>query len=216
MRLITIISLLFILTVGAWAQSFPLTDEAKKDPSFLAFRKTLQSIVKKRDWNALLKHVDPQITYTYGLGKPGPQGFKEFWTTESRNLWPELGAALDRGGKFENDGFIAPYYTTSCWPKDKDELLWVAVVGNDVPIFVEPDKKSRELKGLSYCLVELAAMEKHNPNWVKIELPADYKNALKFRWGYIESKYVGRLLDYHAQFVKKNGRWMLTSFTGGC
>jgi hypothetical protein len=217
MRFITTISLLFILTIGAWAQSFPMTDEAKKDPSFLAFRQNLQAIVKKRDWNELLKHVDPQITYTYGLGKPGPQGFKQFWTSESRNLWLELGTALNRGGKFsESKSFTAPYYTTSCWPKDKDEQAWAAVVGNDVPVYVAADKKSRELKGLSYQLVEVAPQEKFDPKWTKILLPKDYQNALKIESGYIESKNIGRLLDYHAEFVKKNGRWWLTTFAGGC
>lgn len=217
MRLINILVVLFILTVGAWAQSFPMTDEAKKDPSFLAFRQNLQSIIKKRDWNELLKHVDPQITYTYGLGKPGPQGFKEFWTSESRNLWPELSTAIDRGGKFNEDkSFTAPYYTTTLWPKDRDEQTWAAVVGNDVTIYVAADKKSRGLKGLSYQLIEVAPQDKFDPKWTKIVLPKDYQNALKFKWGFIESKNIGRLLDYHAEFSKKNGRWLLTAFTGGC
>lgn len=203
------------LALAAGAQSLPFVEQSSQDPSLAAFRKSLQKAVAARDWKALTPLLAPDITYTFGLGKPGPKGFRAFWDRPDRNVWKELSTVLQRGGALDGpSSYWAPYYYRQ-WPEDKPESDWVVLAGEDVPLYPEPNLKSHQYRGPSWWLVKVARPEKYDPKWVEIYLPADYQNALKFERAFVERARVGHLLGYRAQFEKKGGRWLMTTFVAG-
>lgn len=207
--------LILALALAASAQSLPFQDEASKDPTLVKFRQSLQKAVAARDWKALTPLLAPDLTYTFGLGKPGPQGFREFWDRPGRDVWKELATVLRRGGAFDGPStFWAPYWYRR-WPEDKPESEWAMLVGENVPFYLEPNLKSHQYKGPSWWLARVANQEKYDPKWAEIYLPAEYQNALKVERGFVERKHVAHLLDYRAQFEKKKGRWWLTTFVAG-
>ena len=219
-KLLFLLVAVALFIAPAIAQSFPLHDDGVKDPSFQKFRQSLQKIVKNRDWKALSEALDPKIVYSYGIDKPGREGFLAFWKQPGRDLWSELGLILERGGRFDDkrQHFLAPYTYSCDWPKGKGEDC-ATLVGQQVPIYEKPDKSSRSFKPLSYYMVRIHQSQdpyKSDPKWTKIYLPSDYQNALKIEAGYVETKFVAQPTDYHADFQYKNGRWMLSEFTGGC
>ena len=54
-------------------------DEADKEPGFADFRGKLLAAVERRDVTFLVKHLDENITYSFGPDEPGPEGFMKAW-----------------------------------------------------------------------------------------------------------------------------------------
>lgn len=217
--LLFIIALTLVSTV--WAQDFPFRDEAASDPSFAAFRKELRQAVRQHNWDAVLKICDPHMTYTFGPpgNKPMPQAFRSFWEAQPQEkFWDKIAKVLDGGGIFANKNTFTAPYSYGCWPKDVDEFTHVAVTSKQATIFEKADPNSRQFKEIGYCLVKTADNDGQNydrSKWQKIELPKDYQNALKIRWGFLRKSDCAHHLDYRAGFEKKNGRWKMTFFVAG-
>src|SRR5690349_16385306 len=91
-------------------------DEAKRDPSFAAYRDLLLEAVHNRDEAMLVKLVDPKIRTGFG-GEGGAEDFRK--QVKEHDLWPELEWILTHGGTWRGSGsaktFWAPY-VYSQWP----------------------------------------------------------------------------------------------------
>ena len=113
-------------------------DEGASDPSFAAYRTRLEVAVRRRDADALLALVDPDIRTSFG-GTGGIDHFRAQWKLDAPDsaLWPELDAILSSGGTFRGPAaarsFWAPY-VYSAWPEGKDSFTHVAALGPDVEV----------------------------------------------------------------------------------
>src|ERR1041384_1016151 len=134
---------LFILTAAISSTSFAQeryvkpADEAKKDPSFFAFREKLIAAAKKKDSKYLLSIVDPDIKNGFG----GDDGIKEFTSRwdfggpDNDDFWDEFLPVITNGGSFlktnGNSIFFAPY-VFNAFPEDLDVFKYRVITGKNV------------------------------------------------------------------------------------
>jgi hypothetical protein len=202
----------------------PLVDEVNEDPSFLAFRVRLQSIIKRRDKVALLAILDPKITVSFG-GDVGKKDFEKYWDIDSKRtrLWDELGTVIANGGYMTADGdvstFSAPYsfegFPGSC-PVELDLFVHQIIFGKDVALRREPSVKGELITRLSYNVVTLVGEKTVTRETGEHAVPEWYfVKSLGGLEGYVNAKYVRSPIDYRAIFQKRDNRWLMVAFVAG-
>jgi hypothetical protein len=208
------VSLLLALLLSAFVSAapafsrtpFPLVDQAKKDASFLRFRKRLLKAVDKKDVKTLLEAVDPDIKLDFG-GKSGKDAFIEEWDLNEpaeSGLWKELGAVLRLGGSFHGKDFQAPY-VFSDWPGKFDSFDYVAVVSESAVLRAKPDKASPSLLKLKR---EIVAYVQEKDDWEQVR-------AFDGTLGWLPKEGVRSPVDYRAIFRRLKGKWKLSFFIAG-
>jgi hypothetical protein len=185
-------------------------DEAIQQPDFLAFRNNLRTTIARRDVNALLRVVHPNIKNTFGDDN-GIEAFKRLWRLDQPDseLWHELGEVLRLGGTFDSpDSFVAPY-VFSRWPDDVDAFEHVAVIGSNVRVRAAPSTRSRILTTVSYSILRLGG-DKGYPQepWTTVALPDG-------RTGFVAAYLVRSSVDYRAYFVRTDGQWQMAVLIAG-
>lgn len=191
-------------------------DQAVRDPSFLAFRKRLQRLVRERNAALLLAILDRQVVSSFGRG-PGVEQFRQEYHPELKpsRVWTTLRDVLSLGGSFRNDEghreFVAPY-VYSAFPEDlgDDEAGYVygAIIGRNVPVHARPSLDSPNTETLSYDIVKWADAPEPEKPWTGIVTP-------KGRLGYVQTRYIRSPHDYRVSFRKVRGRWRMTSLVAG-
>ncbi|HEX5724000.1 MAG TPA: SH3 domain-containing protein [Longimicrobiaceae bacterium] len=187
-------------------------DEAPRDASFLAFRRQLQEVVRRRDAEALYGMLAENVETGFG-GDGGVAAFKETWQPENplSNLWNTLEEVLRMGGSFQGASrFVAPY-VHSRWPERLDPTLHVAVVGTNVRVRESSELGSAVIAVLSYDLVPLArdrGGDRATQRWQVVQLGDG-------RRGYVARRYLRGPLDYRAVFEQRGGRWVLAALVAG-
>lgn len=213
-RLVLTVFLLLQAAAGA-AQVGKLlpTDEAVRDPQLFAFRAQLQAAIARRDVQAVLDAVHPNIKNGFG-GNDGFEEFKKQWkltgpSQDTSPLWDELGTVLALGGSFQNkDNFVAPY-VFSKWPERTDAFEHVAVVGTGVRVRSQPGAQGAILTSLTFDVVQVQPRTPGLPaDWTPVKLRDGRK-------GFIASRYVRSSVDYRAFLTRESGRWRLTFFVAG-
>lgn len=186
-------------------------DEASKDPSFLAYRQNLLAAVKRHDLPALSAALDPKIYYSYGIQKPGRDGFFAAWKVKKGDpsLWREMEEVLIHGGAFgQNGDFVAPYIFAK-WPEKYDSLDYVAVLSPKASVYTKPDAQSPVVAEVGSTMLKLSRLnEKEHVGWTEVEVTPK-------KTGYIRNKDVRGGMDFRAIFEKKNGKWRMVTFIGG-
>lgn len=195
-------------------------DEAKMEPSFLAFRTKLIAAAERKDAKYILSIVDPNISNGFG-GRDGIANFKKDWKIESKNseFWAEFLPVIKNGGHFIGEGnnrlslFAAPY-TYYGFPDDLDGVPNFAIFGSEVNLRKAPSVGSEVVAKLSYNIVELiedaasTAEDQRKSGWYKVK-------TLGGLTGYVKSEFVRADIDYRAGFAKKRGVWKMTFFLAG-
>lgn len=205
-----------VLSAPCGAERLYPRDEARKDPSFFAFRRRLQEIVRKKDREALRRLLDPKIEVDFGGGQ-GIAAFEEHWNLRSgrSKLWATLADVLSHGGEFygrgTGRGFAAPY-TSSAFPDELDPFDHLCVVGARVALRARPEERAPVVARLTYEIVRLDpasrnAYAEHAP-WIGVTVPGG-------RSGYLPRRLVRSPIDYRALFEKRRGQWRLTAFVAG-
>lgn len=208
-----LLAVLFLLQAAAGsAQVGKLlpVDEAVRDPQLFAFRAQLQAAIARRDVQAVLDVVHPNIKNTFG-GDDGIESFKRRWKLESGDsrLWDELGTVLALGGSFrDKDNFVAPYVFSE-WPERFDAFEHAAVVGTGVRVRSQPDAQGAILTALTFDVVQV---QPRSPGLADDWTPMKLRDGRK---GYIASRYVRSSVDYRASLSRENGRWRLNFFVAG-
>ena len=195
-------------------------DDAKKDPSFLAFRTALIAAAERRDANYIYSIVDRNIKLGFG-GEDGIGNFKKTWklTNKDSEFWAEFLTVIKNGGAFSEKGrlFTAPY-TFSSWPEDIDAFEYLAVFGNNVNLRDAPSKDGKVIGSLSYNIVRVdseksvmsnaARDEDRRFTWYKV-------TTLGGKEGFVSADFVRNSIDLRAGFEKVRGKWRMTFFLAG-
>ncbi len=197
-------------------------DEASKDASFLAFRTKLIAAVERKDANAILAIVDPNIQNGFG-GEDGIAKFKRGWKLTNKNseFWKEFLPVITNGGSFSKEGntklFTAPY-TFSDWPEDLDAFEHHVIFGNNVNLRDKPSMDGKVIGSLSYNVVKLgegSTTKKTGPG--EFDMVSDWfeVRTLGGKKGFVKAEFVRSSIDYRAGFEKKRGVWKMTFFLAG-
>ena len=211
---------LLLLALGVFGQErfVKPVDEAKLDPSFLAFRTKLIAAVDRKDAKYVLSIVDPNIQNGFG-GEDGIVKFRKGWKLESpkSEFWDEFSKVIKNGGSFIGEGrnkmnhFAAPYVFSS-WLEDLDAFDYSVVFGSDVNLRKTPGTDGEIVGRLSYNVVQVWDDERtaagNAPGWLKV-------TTLGGQTGYVKSDFVRNSTDYRAGFEKKRGVWKMTFFLAG-
>lgn len=191
-------------------------DEAAQEPSFFAFRASLQRAIIERDTTAVLAVVDSTIKLSFGCDV-GIDRFLELWLESSDgDIWVELGAVLALGGRFMGDSlFYAPYTFNTFAPGELPPgyASYEALIAIDdaVPVLAAPEPGADTLMVLSFQLVRhewRSTVAEPPAGWTAIRLADD---AL----GFVRTRSVRSPLDYRAVFQRREGFWRMTVFIAG-
>jgi len=214
------LAILFLACSGLAQERFVKpSDDAAKDPSFLAFRTKLIAAAEMHDSAFILRILDPKIELSFG-GDKGVKDFIRIWKINSRNspFWPEFLAVIKNGGSFDNPDkvanlFVAPYLFSS-WPDDLDLFEYHAIFGNNVNLRKQPRRDAEVVAQLSYNVVQIEpetvskSGKSGYPEWWEVKTLGGLK-------GYVKREYVRGPIDYRAGFEKKRGQWKMTFFLAG-
>lgn len=195
----------------------PPVDEGPSDPSFLAFRDRLLDVIKRRDREALLSVLDPNIRVSFG-DDGGVEGFKRYWKLDQPDskVWQELEEALRLGGTFQTLGgrrsFCAPYVYSAYPENGPDPFESLVVIGPRVELREKPD--GRMIALLAHNIVRISQddpMRGGNagePGWRKV-VTASGKE------GWVEERFLRSHVDYRACFSPSGNDWKMDLFVAG-
>lgn len=213
-------SLLIFSGINAQERYVKFVDEADKDASFRSFRTQFIATVKRRDVNALMNSLDPNIKVSFG-GDEGIVDFKKFWKINSPDtkLWEELLKVLSGGGFLHRNGgrisFSAPY-SFDGFPEDLDAFSYLVIFGNAVALRDKPSLDGRVITRLSYNIVSVdfdRSVTSDNPNYSTLIWGA--VTTIGGQKGYVSAQYLRSPIDYRALFEKRRGKWKMTAFVAG-
>lgn len=190
-------------------------DEAIQDPSFVAFRTKLQSIIGNRDAKGLRGCLADDVLNNYGGGK-GIEAFNSVWKPDDEQspVWPALAGVIKLGGYFGGTKVFTAPYVYAAWPRAYGRLDFVAVTSADAVIRAAPDPGSAVVRKLDHDLLEViqsASMPQHEAG------PDDWDEVKDLRGnrGFVLVRDVRSALDFRVTFEKRNGKWMIASFMSG-
>ena len=195
-------------------------DEAKQNPSFLAFRTKVISASERKDTQFILSILDPKIELSFG-GDAGIPAFKRIWKVDSKNseFWAAFLQVVRNGGQFTGEGgnrlnlFAAPYPHTA-WPDDLDGFEHSVIFGNNVNLRKEPNMNAEVVTRLSYNVVRIEP--ETVPKSGKSEYPGWWQiTTLGGLQGFVKQEFVRSPLDYRAGFERKRGVWKMIFFIAG-
>lgn len=191
-------------------------DEAKADPSFFQFREQLLEIIRKKDSQALLEFISPNIKNSFG----GDDGIKEFRQMRlqgqsGEKFWNEIEQVVINGGCFtkpDHSGVTKEFWAPYLWcnvirDKTTESGYFSGVVlGKDIPVRIAPNRNSELIRYVSY--EEVLVDECTDNEWQYIKLADGAR-------GYIPRRYFRLWVDYRARFIKKDGKWIMDLFLAG-
>jgi hypothetical protein len=217
-RVLVAILLALSIHVAVHARKLDPVDEARAQPSFLAFRNRLAEAVRERDAAFLLGAVDPQIRVSFG-DENGIAAFKKQWQPEDPRspIWRELGEILALGGTFGYQGapgFWAPY-VYSRWPEDLDAFQHLAVLRGDVTVRSRPSSSAPIIDRLSYDIVKRGDGDpgvERRPDGPRAWQPVITPRGRK---GYVQALFLRSPGDYRAHFRQAGDQWRLDMLVAG-
>jgi hypothetical protein len=181
-------------------------DEASSQPDFAAYRAGLRMAVERRDINAVVAAMDPDIRLDFGGGH-GIEMFRKM-VAERSETWEELRSALALGGAFTGPGLFAAPYVYARWPERFDSFECAAIVGRNVRVRSAPRIDAAIVTALSYSIVRLRNVAADGDEWSQVELGDG-------RTGYVWHAYVRSPVDDRTLFNRIDGRWRMTAFVAG-
>lgn len=183
-------------------------DEATSDPQLEQFRQALIEYVEAEDIDRIVAAADTGIRTSFG-GGGGRDDFRKM--LERPGMLEELEQVLELGGTFRGEGadrsFWTPYVYSE-WPEDVDAFEHVAVIGEQVSLFEEPDASSPPIASLSYDILRTASPMPEQEGWRQV-------TTADGRTGWIEDRHVRSPVDYRAGLVRDELGWKINIFVAG-
>lgn len=188
-------------------KAYPV-DEAVKDRSLKAIRDKLLAAVRKRDVEATLSFMSPEVKLSLGDDR-GHARFREM-VARTPSVWTALEWALRHGGRFGGDGawFAAPYTAEAKLGKVEpfDALI---VIARGVPVRAAPASSTRVIARLSFDIVAMVEPPgRRGLIWRKVRTPGG-------RIGWIHKRFARSPVDHRIVFRRAGSSWIVVSFFAG-
>jgi len=200
------LALAFLLAAGA--AKIPPVDQCSGDPGFKAFHASLSQAVAKRDGDALLALLAPNVTVNFG-GDSGREAFAKQWDAKSKDseIWPQMGIILPLGCARVGKARVIPSLAGQ-FDGDDDEDVFekLVVISDKAELRAGPEAGSKILARLAWDVV--TAVEASGDILTKVRL-ADGRE------GWLPADQLYSPLDYRAVVEKRGGKWLITAFVAG-
>ena len=203
-----LIELLMMAAAQGAPARLPPVDQCSRDPGFKAFHSSLKSAVAKRDGDAFLKLLAPDVLVNFG-GENGRAAFAKQWEVKSRTslLWAQMDTVLRLGCARVDSARVMPSLAGQ-FDGDNDvdvfELSVVTVPGARL-------RKSHDIDGTTIAMLAwdvVRPIANEGDAWTKVRLNDG-------REGWLRADELRSPLDYRAVAEKRKGRWMITAFVAG-
>lgn len=197
----------------------PPVDRCASDASFAAFWGALLRTIDRRDGDALLAVVAPDIEFSFG-GDRGRASFARSWKLsrpQSSDIWRALEETLLLGCRIGEDG---TYWAPSFFLFDNGEMdgfeTFLALVPGSA-LRAEPDDGAMPVAMLDWDVLHIALDQRKGAWTVDGDGAAPWLSASLSdgRSGYVRASQVRSIIDLRAGFRKVRGRWMMTVFIAG-
>lgn len=190
-------------------------DDGPTDASFVKFRDDFKAIVARKDTNALMKIVMPNIQNSFG-GDNGAANFKKMWKPQEAksDVWPVLKLVLDMGGNFDSKTEFSAPYVYSAFPSDLDGFENVVVTAPDAVLRDKPKADAAIVRKLDYDILTLVTGAKKlqhetgTSDWLEVKDVAG-------KHGFVLNREVRSPTDFRAGFKKIKGRWRMVDLVVG-
>lgn len=187
-------------------------DDSHQSPSLREFMQRFDNAVLRKDFAAVKGFTATDILNSFG----GEGGMKEFllsWKGHQDSLFETLLQIRKGGGRLTwnpqgIEAYCMPRMFTD-FPTGLNAFSHGVIVGEAVPVYVSPDKKSRVLTHLSHAIVGVDDWVSKKDRWQPVRLKQDVL-------AYIEASKVRSPIDYRACFARdKAGQWHMTQLVAG-
>lgn len=190
-------------------RTLPPVDQCKGDKSFTQFRSALKTIVAKKDHDAFVKLLAPDVIVNFG-GAAGPAAFQEQWNFEERDdpegIWSLLKTMLTLGCARDGGVRVIPSLTNQLGPYADDVTDEVAVILPGAKLYKETGVESGNPKIIPRTLA--AVTSRAGDLVTGVRLP-DGRN------GFIADGELYEPLGYRMVVEKRRGNWTITAFVAG-
>jgi hypothetical protein len=188
----------------------PPADQCTAEPGFSAFKEALTRAVERRDGDALLALLAPDVLVTFG-GEAGRDAFARQWDLKAgspHELWKQLGEIFALGCAKSESTLVMPSLALQ-FDSDADEDAFdrLIVVSRAAELRAEPKAGSTPVALLSWDVVT-GLERRREDDWVKVRL-ADGRE------GWLPGRQLRSPLDYRVVIEKRDGKWMITAFVAG-
>ena len=203
-----LVELLMMAAAQGAPARLPPVDQCSRDPGFKAFRASLESAVARRDGDAFLKLLAPDVLVNFG-GENGKAAFAKQWEVKSRTspLWAQMAKVLLLGCARIDKARVMPSLAGQFDGDDDVDVFELSVV-------TAPRARLRKTPAVDGALIATLAWDVVRPianegdAWTKIRLKDG-------REGWLRADELRSPLDYRAVAEKRNGKWMITAFVAG-
>ena len=194
----------------AASRKLPPVEQCGGDPAFVAFRKQLQRAVERRQPQALIPLLAPNVLVNFG-GDSGRKAFASQWELDrpsKSGLWGELAAVLRLGcAKIEQARVMPSFHVQFSLENDLDPFETMLVASPDARLHATRGAASPEIATLTWDVVT-AVEASDDGSQIKVRL-ADGRE------GWLKRTELRSALDYRLIMEKRRGKWMVTAFVAG-
>ena len=212
MRALTLGLVPFALLATA-AQAFPLklppVEECGSEPGFTAFRDRLRNVAARKDRQALLAMLAPDVTVNFGGGQ-GPVAFAQAWgldRTGDSDIWPLLRKILALGCGVSDEGLAIPSLTIQFEPEENEDFFdTFVVVSPAATLRSAPDANGKAVAKLAWDVVK--AVDQSRGAQTKVRLQDG-------REGWVFSEELYNPAYYRMFLQNRGGKWVIAAFVAG-
>ena len=186
----------------------PPVDQCAKDKGFAAFRAELKGVVARRDREAFLALISPDIEVDFG-GSKGRDAFARQWsfdTGEYGNLWTLLDRMLGMGCALTSGMRVIPSLIEQVDTAADQEYFDRRLVLPGALLFKEPGNRSTATRIAPWMIV--TATDSGGDLWTRVRLPDG-------RTGLMSDDDLYEPLGYRMMIEKRDGKWKITAFVAG-
>jgi hypothetical protein len=193
----------------AFPPKLPPVEECSAEPGFTAFRDRLRDVAAKKDRQALLAMLAPNVTVNFG-GDQGHKAFAEAWGLDrlgESDIWPLLRKILPLGCAVSDEGFAIPSLTIQFEPvEDEDFFDTFVVVSPAATLRSSPEGGSKAVATLAWDIVK--AVDQSRGAQTKVRLQDG-------REGWVFSEELYNPAYYRMFLQNRGGKWVITAFVAG-
>ncbi len=193
----------------AFPPKLPPVDECSSEPGFTTFREQLRQAVARKDRQALLAMLAPNVIVNFGGGE-GPKAFIEAWGLDSpadSEIWPLLRKILALGCAASDEGFAIPSLTMQFEPEDDEDLFdKFVVISPAATLRSGPDPGSRPIAKLAWDVVKAVDQSKGAQTKVRLQ---------DGREGWLFSEELYNPAYYRMFLQNRGGKWVIAALVAG-
>ena len=186
-------------------RQLPPVEQCSGDRGFVQFRNRLRQIVAKKDREAFLALLAPDVLVNFG-GGTGRKAFEEEWSfdaTEYGNLWDQLAKMLQMGCARDRGSRIIPSLSMQIEQDFEEE--WVVILPG-AKLYKTAGELSAKPATVPWSVAVVTNRDSDTMTGVRL---ADGRD------GFVPDDRVYEPTGYRLIVEKRAGKWMVTAFVAG-